>query len=210
MSYLLDAIRKAEKQRHDDSVPTLEGLVSERRVKASRSRKGRLIWILLLVVIALSVALNLSLIARWWERAETAVSEVVDRVSDSWQIETAAQSRSNQTQPDAATPTETATAAETETAAPVTTAETEAATPTPATTAVSTSATSALTDAQRALIGQIDLAVISYSTDDEKRFVMVGSEVLREGDLLEGFEVTRIQADGVVIEVDGAGILVRP
>ena len=69
---------------------------------------------------------------------------------------------------------------------------------------------SRLTDAQRALISQIEFTVLSYSTDDDKRFVMVGSRVLREGDLLEGFEIRRIQQDGVVILVNGKSVLVRP
>lgn len=188
MSFLLDAIRKAEKQRNEDTVPSLEAIVSERRQRNKNRQRGWLIWVALVIVIAATAYLNRSYISAWWQKATEASErglasvknslgnivsiEISDSDNDSKQVVTGKSSGSGQSAAD--------------------------------------SSGSQLSDAQRALLSQIEFSVISYSSDPDKRFAMVGSEILREGDRLEGFPIKRIQSDGVVISVSGKSVLIRP
>jgi len=180
MSYLLDAIRKAEKQRSEDSVPTLEGLVKERRARSGKRRGRGLVLLALAGIIAAGLYFNQTQVSSWWQTARSGVAGLADGVS-LFRDETP----SNQ-------------------------AEVDQPAPTSSTQEAADSTGSKISDTQRALISQIEFTVLSYSVDDNKRFVMVGSSVLREGDLLEGFEILRIQSDGVVIDVGGKAVLVRP
>jgi len=48
MSYILDALRKAERQRLDETVPSLESTIGTRRRKGFRLFRGR--WLLILFI----------------------------------------------------------------------------------------------------------------------------------------------------------------
>ena len=193
MSFLLDAIRKAEKQRNEDTVPSLEAIVSERRKKSKNRKGGWVIWLALVIVIAATVYLNRSHFSSWWQKAaevsEQGLASVKNSLgniisierSDSDAGDSVGEKKRDGSQNSSGTGQSTA-----------------------------DSSGSHLTDAQRALLSQIEFSVISYSSDPDKRFAMVGPEILREGDRLEGFPIKRIQADGVVIEVSGKSVLIRP
>ena len=71
-------------------------------------------------------------------------------------------------------------------------------------------AATTLTNQQRQLLNGVKFTVVSYSKDVNKRFVMIGANVLREGQLLEGFPITAIKPDGVVVKVGAQQIILRP
>ena len=67
----------------------------------------------------------------------------------------------------------------------------------------------AITDADRRRLKQIRLSVISYSADSNKRFIMDGTELLREGDLLQGYPILKIRKNNVLVDVHGTSWEVR-
>jgi len=194
MSFLLDAIRRAEKQRNEDTVPSLEAIVSERRQRSKNRQGGWLIWVALVMVIAATVYLNRNYLSTWWQKttevSERGLTSVKNSLGNLISIEISDSDSGSDSGVDSK---------QEDTDKPSGSGQ-------PAT----ESSGSQLTDAQRALLSQIEFSVISYSSDPDKRFAMVGSEILREGDRLEGFPIKRIQADGVVISVSGKSVLIRP
>ncbi len=199
MSFILDAIRKAEKQRSEDAVPSLEAMVSERRHRSKNKRGGWLVWFGLVMVIIATGYLNRSQMTAWWQQTKDISQQTAQRVKNSVgsiisfepggsQKTDSNGSKSQANASDGTQPQASSGLSD----------------------SASTSTESKLTDAQRALLSRIEFSVISYSSDADKRFAMVGSQVLREGDLLEGFPIARIQPDGVVIDVSGKAVLIRP
>lgn len=190
MSFLLDAIRKAEKQRNEDTVPSLEAIVSERRQRSKNRQGGWLIWIALVIVIAAAAYLNRSYLSTSWQKAtefsERGLASVKNSLGNIISVEISDSDSGDDIK------------------------QGEIDKPSGSGQSATESSGSQLTDAQRALLSQIEFSVISYSSDPDKRFAMVGSEILREGDRLEGFPIKRIQADGVVISVSGKSVLIRP
>jgi hypothetical protein len=182
MSHILDAIRKAEKQRQDELVPSLELMVHERRQRRRGRGRRWLLWPLLVAVLGVSWYLNRDLADGWFEQgAESAgqwfrqaESRVLGMLGGITEEPVEKDNGGAAANGDGGT------------------------TPT------------ALSPAQRQLLQQIRFSVISFSTDPDKRFAMVGSETLREGDLLEGFPITRIRKDGVMVDVNGRAVLIRP
>ena len=67
-----------------------------------------------------------------------------------------------------------------------------------------------LSDRQAQLLNALQFDVVSFSKDKIKRFVMVDSQAYREGDRLEGFLLKQINPEGVVLNVEGKNILIRP
>jgi hypothetical protein len=188
MSYILDAIRKAEKQRLDESVPSLEAMVGERRRRGPQRPWGR--WLLILTVLLVVSAV-------FFYRAEAvhfgkrAVASAKFRAAHLYKRlvgdDQNSQRSKNKANTDAVASGNTL---------PIGGAD--------------QSANANLTDAQRRLIDSLKISVISYSKDNDKRFLMVDADVLREGDRLLNFPILRIQQDGVIIDVNGASVLVRP
>ncbi len=179
MSHILDAIRRAEQQRQEDTVPSLEAMVQERRNQSRGVGRGWLVWPLLAVVV----------VASWYLNRER-ISAAVDWGPGSWYRQVTSGLFGEE---------ESAPSAAADSAAAGASGGNDDATDAPA-----------LTNAQRQLLQQIRFAVISYSTDPDKRFAMVGSDTLREGDLLEGYPITRIRRDGVMLDVNGRAVLIRP
>ncbi|MGI9317401.1 MAG: general secretion pathway protein GspB [bacterium] len=193
MSFLLDAIRKAEKQRNEDTVPSLEAIVGERRQRSKSRQGGWLVWVALVIAVVATGYLSRNHLSNWWQQAAKASHQSIDKLKNSLgnivSIEVS------------------------DTSAPNTTTGQDNNSSDNQSGSQKTSGTpegSQLTNAQRALLSKIEFSVISYSDDPDKRFAMVGSQILREGDRLEGFPITRIQADGVVIDVSGKAVLIRP
>ena len=186
MSHILDAIRKAEQQRQEETVPSLEAMVHERRTsKGARRGKGWLIWVLLLIVVGASWYLNQDQVNRWGSQGIAVGKQWIDQGS-----------------------------AYTRSLVARLTGETGDAAGQGGGSAVGGQAApdepAPLTSAQRALLKQIRFNVISWSSDPDKRFAMVGNDTLREGDLLEGFPITGIRKDGVMVDVNGRAVLIRP
>jgi type II secretory pathway component PulC len=176
MSYILDAIKKAEKQRLQEQTPTLESVVSQQPDRSSRWGTGRII--LFILIIATAVA------AGWYY--EPVREQVSERAAPlvSWgqgqysRLVTGSEDESESVSKPVAE---------------------EQAVQEPA----SDLAEPKITPSQREVLESIELAVISYSKDANKRFVMDGSKILREGDSLQGFPIKAIEKNSVVVEVDG-------
>ena len=192
MSFLLDAIRKAEKQRSEETVPSLEAIVSERRQRNKSRQGGWLTGAALILVVATTAYLNRNTLVLWWQDAthfsERTLAKAKQSLGNIISIEVSEST------------SDTSNRKEQSGAADVGGTNSES----------NTGGGSQLTDAQRALLSQIEFSVISYSKDPDKRFAMVGAQILREGDQLEGFPIRRIQNDGVVIGVNGRSVLIRP
>lgn len=185
MSYILDAIRKAEKQRQEETVPSLETMVLERKQKHLNGGKRWLVWGLLAIVLGMSWYLNKEQVNRWLGQGTTTLGQWYQAVeSGILGLVGMDEGTTDNARGDSGL----------------------ASTDTTESQATST----ALTPAQRRLLQQIRFSVISYSTDPNKRFAMVGGDTLREGDSLEGFPITRIRKDGVMLDVNGRAVLIRP
>ena len=52
-------------------------------------------------------------------------------------------------------------------------------------------------------LANIQVSVISYSKDDNRRFIMSGNDILREGDQLGGYTIHEIRRNSVVLDVRG-------
>jgi cytoskeletal protein RodZ len=199
MSFILDAIRKAEKQRSEDAVPSLEAMVSERRRRSRNKRGGGLVWFGLAMVIIATVYLNRSQMTTWWQQTKDISQQTVQRVKES--VGSVISFEPGESQKPDSNDSKNQSNASDGNQPQMSSGLSDSA---------SASTESKLTDAQRTLLSQIEFSVISYSSDADKRFAMVGSQILREGDLLEGFPIARIQPDGVVIDVSGRAVLIRP
>ncbi len=189
MSNILDAIRKAEADRLDDGVPSLEAIVQKKRSgKNSRGPKrvGGLIWIALALVIASAVFLYKEPL----RHHGSALKHKIVSKSNVLLQKVGIDSLFNQsfpTQPVLA-----------RNSGPVTKPSGVAA------------GSDGLNERQTQLLNSLRFDVVSFSKDKVKRFVMVGNQTYREGDQLEGFFVKQINPEGVVLNVNGKNILVRP
>ncbi len=190
MSTILDAIHKAEKQRHSDAVPSLEAMVNARRRSPKRRGVGWAIGLLLIGLLLGMGYLKRDQAPEVWNQITQRGQSVVARVERAVK----------RLLPGAKSDLNTSNSATTGAAANITN---QASVP-------ATEQENTLSEAHRELLSQIKFTVISYSKNDDKRFAMIDNTVLREGDRLEGFEITRIQSDGVVIEVQGKAVLIRP
>ena len=166
MSYILDAIRKAEQQRNQGQMPTLHsmGAYEERGSGKSALRAAGTVGIVLLLV---AIA--------WFHRPilETlgsGISTITTSVSGMF----AGQEVSDSPAPE----TESSSSAGTSTAETVAAADADT-------------------------LAKVQFSVISYSSDPNKRFVMDGSKILREGDIINGFPIREIRKDSVVLDVNG-------
>ncbi|MEM7194906.1 MAG: general secretion pathway protein GspB [Pseudomonadota bacterium] len=171
MSYILDAIRKAEEQRRTDQVPTLEGLATHRRSQKAGIKSGML-WTGLGVITVLAV-----LLALWWifwrvpvDSPAPADNQPVSSVSDTISISGGTVEDSPATSE--SQPIESVRPADD--------------------------------------VKGIHFTVVSYSDEASKRFVMTGTEVLREGDSVQGYVIRQISREGVVLGKDGVEYFVRP
>ena len=203
MSFLLDAIRKAEKQRNEETVPSLEAIVSERRQRSKSRQGGWLIWVALVFVVAATGYLNRNTLSLWWQNAAQYSEQTLTKVKNSFDNIISVEVSDSRSADAGLDDPETRTASNRQ-------EQNEVAGDRGIKVSSNTGGSSQLTDAQRALLSQIEFSVISYSRDPDKRFAMVGSQILREGDQLEGFPIKRIRNDGVVLDINGRSVLIRP
>ncbi len=189
MSNILDAIRKAEADRNHDGVPSLEAIVQQKRATkktAGRKSAGWLVWIALMVVIASAAYLYqqplLQHASVFKKKLEAKVGVLTDKLG--------VESVISQTYP----------------TMPVLSSSAQPVMPR---SGVDPS-TSGVSERQRRLLDAVRFDVVSYSRDKFKRFAMIGSRTYREGDQLEGFTIRSIRADGVVVDVSGSDVLIRP
>ena len=57
---------------------------------------------------------------------------------------------------------------------------------------------------------EVAISAISYSTNKDKRFIMSGPNILREGDRISGYEIREIRKQSVLLDVGGVPREVRP
>lgn len=188
MSTILDAIRKAEKERSNEAVPSLEAMVQQRRSGRRRNSAGWVVWVALIAVLGAAGYLYQEQLKDWGQSAAGYGRTLVDRTGidvDSWR------DRFWRRKFDMQSVQQTPVASQ----------------------AVKSGvdpASGGLTTRQRQLLEQLRFDVVSWSRDADKRFVMVGSRTYREGDDIEGFPLQRINPDGVVLSVNGEDVLIRP
>ena len=193
MSYILDAIKKAEDQRRQEQVPTLESIVSQRALRRPPMNLRKwLNWIAIVLLLAAAV---------WFRQP------VINAVSDtySW-IAQQFNRPAAQSEP-------------VKNAVEVVNPEVMDNQPTPES-KDSTLAQSSITLAPqtdptipaniRRNLEKITFTVISYSADPDKRFVMDGPRVLREGDYMGDYRIAQIRREGVVLDIDGKDYIVKP
>jgi len=197
MSYILDAIKKAEDQRRQEQVPTLDSIVAQGIKPRSRFNfRGLLTWTGLLLVVAVAVwfrqpitdavGAGYTRIVQALHSVGSRIEQVVqDRTEPSPETETVAKETGQITEPPASVPV--------------------------AATAPAIAANKPrIPQTTRKALERISFTVISYSADPDRRFVMDGSRVLREGDYIEEFQIAHIKREGVVLDVNGEDYLVRP
>jgi len=189
MSNILDAIRKAESDRLDDAVPSLEAIVEKKRVgknKRGSKRIGGLIWVALALVVAGTVYLYKDPLR---DRGLVLKHRIVDKSRVLFK-RIGVESLFGQSYP-----------------ARTVLSKGEGTIPQPSGV---DARSSGLNDRQAQLLNALRFDVVSFSKDKVKRFAMVGSQTYREGDQLEGFLVKQISTEGVILDVNGKNILVRP
>jgi general secretion pathway protein B len=201
MSYILDAIKKAEKQRQMDQVPTLESTVAFHPDPVSRFAWKSIVAVLVVVALVASlvwyrvpvttIAADLGQKSWAWAMTLMPVEDIVEEImEDPAEVP-------NSAQPGAQLAAE---SAQGDTAQQVQ-AEVE--------TGLAEPELPAIADADRRRLEQIRLSVISYSADSNKRFIMDGTELLREGDLLQGYPILKIRQNNVLLDVNGTSWEIR-
>ena len=196
MSYILDAIKKAEKQRQSERVPTLEAALTKDSRKSARSKTWFWAGLLLSTLVAVGFLYRQEL-----ESQVRAASQATGQFLLNMRSVPAPSAREVEENSESQTlPEPDQSPGQSELTEP----ETASAEPGPA-----AESASGNTGALPASV-QVSISVISYSRNEDKRFVMSGVEVLREGDRLNGHVIQEIRKGSVVIEVEGALYEVRP
>ena len=190
MSYILDAIKKAENKRAEDQVPSLESVTGSRH---QRSREGfaRMLIYGLICVLAVTamwlyretlfqtVESTLGQARHWgqstWQHLENRLVGGKEKGGSAIENQSVEESHDGGPVQDPSQETE------------LETLETEI----------------QVTAEQQAILNSLTFSVISYSRDENKRFVMDGSTILREGDAVRGFTILKIEPRSVTLDVDG-------
>ena len=191
MSYILDAIKKAENQRQMDQVPTLESVVAQHGGSKSRVRLSWFIAPLIMVaLIGLVIYFHKPILDQYAVASNWVVQKFDELITKENKIDAPVQNqtRSEQaSQPSNQQSNQQATQQPTQQLGQQTVQQ----------------AAFQPNAADKAAIDRISISVISYSANSHKRFIMDGGQVLREGDRIEGFRILEILQHKVVIEVGG-------
>ena len=185
MSYILDAINKAEKQRRQEREPILESLAT---APVTRRRPGiGMIFIILVIALAIGggiyfhqpITQGLAVVTQKGGDYFSVLKGYVAKTGllGEQQNVQSAQPQANQPLQPQATQAQQG---------------------------------RSLTAAQQQRINQLRIDVVSFSNDDTKRFIMSGANVLREGDTINGLPIRQIRTEGVVVDLDGQSVLVTP
>lgn len=235
MSYILDALRKAEQKRNLENIPELESAIVRGGPGRQPLPRGRLVLILLflLALTALVVFRQplletgrswISEIGRLTEKADSKPVVVKDEPAQPERQAEKDQVKKDQVkisqvktkrQPDRPF------ARHSERAQSGTPREPPRETPAekrvaeqaqqPAETAPQPGGDGPLPAALQQKLDAVNLTVISYSSDPVKRFIMAGADILREGDSLPGgILISRIRKREVLVEVEGREALLTP
>jgi len=176
LSYILDAIKKAEKQRNRGQISTLESAVTYQDSPKTKSR----FWI---KISACVVILIFTLLYFFKEPVLIFISQQISKTVRP-ESQSTGEAQNRLSQESANEPNEDL---QQETNQSIYT--------------VQNFANFSQQTQQR--LKQISFSVISYSKDSRKRFVMFGAEILRQGDEVNGFKILAIEKDGVALEVEG-------
>lgn len=189
MSYILDALKKSERQRGAGAVPRLR---TAPRIEADRRRLWWLAGIGGVVLVSAAVAA--------WQ----AGPGLLQQVRHTLQVPAASDNGAGTRSAKPATATAERSEPGGETAATRDTARSAAA-------AGHRAGLDALTPAARARIKELSVNVVSYSEVPERRFVMLNQRIAHESDTVaDGVVVQRITRKGVVLAVEGEEVLLRP
>lgn len=178
MSYILDAIKKAERQRQQEQVPTLESIISARYPKKNHFDPKRIGKIAGIVIFLALIGWFHKPILRGIGQSLTVVVSWTGNLFSSSNSKENNQPSGNSDQQD--------------------NVDTQA-----------SDNSVNLSTGQKAALNQIKFTVISYSKDPNKRFVMDGSRVLREGDTVQGFPILAIEKNSIVVDVGGQNYQVK-
>jgi general secretion pathway protein B len=183
MSYILDALKKSERERSLNNIPILETM-------SARTNGGGSGWraaFLVLIVVVLGIAAVVAYVDR--DRARDPGAALTENATPVREIEAEAASM---------TP---------EIASPVLEISPVTATDSLAEVVNETGVDAELDEQVMGLppqLADIVVNVISYSTDSDRRFIMVGDRVLKEGDELQaGGIIDSITKDAVIIAYAG-------
>ena len=214
MSYILDAIKKAETQRQIEQVPTLGSAVAFQPNDKSGIVRKILLFLLVIAIIAVPLYIFREPVqikaSEGLERAQSWLGSMMEseNASDSDESgalseqERAAESMVNslkklESEPQNPPQPEVQTEAKSE---PDPVQEPE---PEPETVSKAIASPESIAPEDLAVLQKVSFTVISYSADSNKRFVMDGASILREGDAVEGYPIIAIRKNTVVVDVKG-------
>jgi hypothetical protein len=214
MSYILDAIKKAETQRQIEQVPTLGSAVAFQPNNKSGIARKILLFLLVIAIIAVPLYIFREPVqikaSEGLERAQSWLGSMMEseNASDSDESgalseqERAAESMVNslkklESEPQNPPQPEVQTEAKSE---PDPVQEPE---PEPETVSKAIASPESIAPEDLAVLQKVSFTVISYSADSNKRFVMDGASILREGDAVEGYPIIAIRKNTVVVDVKG-------
>lgn len=200
MSYILDAIKKAEKQRQIERIPTLETALTAESRSSDRGLLGWVfMWLLVSILVALAIAyreplaLEVRSVATSAGQAFTNLGSVFSGAKDGEEVisaEKQAEETNTQSETDGQVAVDSVVNTSTATQPKVT------------------------GSVESAIVAPVELEVaisaISYSTNKDKRFIMSGPNILREGDRISGYEIREIRKQSVLLDVGGVPREVRP
>ncbi len=195
MSYILDALKKSEKERTLGNIPTLESGSS------AEGRRVPLSWFIgLLAVLIAAVAL----LGTWslWPGGKDAVTTVAPQAKETVLVEVPAP----RTAPDAAQEASTVTARQGQAVGATGEAavQTEVAQPIAVTLAE-------LDPSIRARLPDLSVNVLSYSENSAKRFVMINQNIYKEGQNIGGgVVIEEITRSRVILNFEGISFVLLP
>ncbi len=207
MSYILDALKKSERERSLGHVPTLSTVHSYPKSPVSR----RWLWLALVLLIMLMLLGVAIYGVMFWSQ-----DDVVQSTSEKSQAVSARARRVVATQKSASTAV---------TKPALTNADppkVAVKTPESATSPISRSATTAhtsrsyptigdLDDGMRQRLSEIVVNVVSYSEQPSRRFVMINQKIYRQGQTVNSqLAVVEIKPQGAVLRFQGREFLAVP
>ncbi len=209
MSYILDALNKAERQRNDDKVPSLHSTLSTRRsVERGKWVRTGLILFSIVILFALIFWFRQPLMTAGssaLDRSKTTLVSVKQKVSG-WMPDF---KQLTSSQPSVQRGS--GSAAQQQTTPPAAPAKPKVARAAQPDTQTAKPANVKISAQVNQKLSQIRFNVISYSTQPAKRFVMTGSSILREGDRISADAIiTHIKRDSVLVEIEGKEYRLRP
>ena len=183
MSYILDAIKKAESQRQQDHVPTLQSVISHQADSQSSISRNKLIgFAVLFVLLLLLVWFRLPIVQSFSFAGDKILSlfESDNLVDSEGDQQLSQQQVADQTTEQA-----------------------------PEQPPRQLKVQPVLSEVQKNKLQNIKLSVISYSSNPNKRFVMDGETLLREGDVIQGFKITEIEKNSILVEALGQNYRIK-